>query len=46
MLLRKYPEPQKGKKTRRLENNLKTLNTEKLISKPVIWKKLLGTECK
>jgi len=38
MLSRKYPEPQKGKKTRRLENNLETLNTEKLISKPVIWK--------
>jgi len=35
--LRKYREPQKGKKTRRLES--KNLNTEKLKTKPVIWKK-------
>jgi len=45
-LLRKYREPQKGEKTRRLDNNLKNLNTEKLKTKPVIWKKLLGTEYK
>jgi len=43
--LRKYLEPQKGEKTRRLESNLNILNTEKLKTKPVIWKKLLGTEC-
>jgi len=36
--LGKYCEPQKGKKTWRLEG--KHLNTEKLKTKPVIWKKI------
>jgi len=39
-LLRKYPEPQKGKKTRRFES--KNLNTEKLKPEPVIWKRITG----
>jgi hypothetical protein len=40
----KTPWTPKGKKIRRLE--ITNLNTEKLKTKPVIWKKLLGTECK
>jgi len=39
-LERKYREPQKGKKTRRLEN--RKLNIEKLKTKPVIWEKIIG----
>jgi len=39
-LLRKYREPQRGKKTGRLEG--KNLNPEKLKTKPVIWKKITG----